>query len=216
MYSTVQSNESESLSKIHFRPFVAIVGSCVFVLGKRYKCVTRGASSKEDTRVSLRRCKSRIKAMPHSASPATRLGAELKARILPQSGGTLAQHKSSHFWLEQGGENRWSSLRFYRRRDDPYLRSEPRGRMLCAPESWEMHECPFLLPRNKGDLPRLPTDLQVFSSLCSSKFRCSRLVVVSPGDQGCSSASHFSFVTFLTPIHLHLVHEDIPESRQAG
>lgn len=49
--------------------------------------------------------------MPHSATLATRLGAELKARILPQRGdAALAPHKSSCFCLEQGGENRWSSL----------------------------------------------------------------------------------------------------------
>lgn len=51
----------------------------------------------------------RVKAMPHSATLATRLGAELKARILPQRGdAALAPHKSSCFCSEQGGENRWS------------------------------------------------------------------------------------------------------------
>lgn len=49
--------------------------------------------------------------MPHSATLATRLGAELKARILPQRGdAALAPHKSSCFCSEQGGENRWSPL----------------------------------------------------------------------------------------------------------
>lgn len=53
----------------------------------------------------------RAKAMPHSATLATRLGAELKARILPQRGdAALAPHKSSCFCSEQGGENRWSPL----------------------------------------------------------------------------------------------------------
>lgn len=51
----------------------------------------------------------RVKAMPHSATLATRLGAELKARILPQRGdAALAPHKSSCFCLEHGGENKWS------------------------------------------------------------------------------------------------------------
>lgn len=53
----------------------------------------------------------RAKAMPHSATLATRLGAELKARILPQRGdAALAPHKSSCFCSEQGGENRRSPL----------------------------------------------------------------------------------------------------------
>nr|XP_012134701.1 PREDICTED: uncharacterized protein LOC105661784 [Megachile rotundata] len=52
----------------------------------------------------------RVKAMPQSATLATRLGAELKARILPQRGdAALAPHKSFCFCLQQGGENRWSS-----------------------------------------------------------------------------------------------------------
>lgn len=49
--------------------------------------------------------------MAHSATPTTRLGAELKARILPRRvAAAPAPHKSSRFCLEQGGENRWSSL----------------------------------------------------------------------------------------------------------
>nr|XP_034183289.1 uncharacterized protein LOC117605739 [Osmia lignaria] len=52
----------------------------------------------------------RVKAMPQSATLATQLGAELKARILPQRGdAALAPHKSFCFCLQQGGENRWCS-----------------------------------------------------------------------------------------------------------
>lgn len=70
-------------------------------------------SSKKDASLCSRRCDvekaERVKAMPHSATLATRLGAELKARILPQRGdAALAPHKSSCFCLEQGGENRWN------------------------------------------------------------------------------------------------------------
>jgi len=86
------------------------------------------------------------KATVHSVVPTTRLGAELKARILPRRGAAApAPHKSSRFCLEQGGENRWSFPSFSLRLPWLYRQRAPRAPAWGYPVSTHERSCFLLL-----------------------------------------------------------------------
>jgi len=95
----------------------------------------------------------REKATAHSATSTTRLGAELKARILPRRGAAaLAPHKSSCFCLEQGGENRWNSPSFSLRLPRLYRRRAPRALARGYPVGTHERSC-FFLPLLRASPP---------------------------------------------------------------
>lgn len=97
------------------------------------------------------------KAMAHSATPTTRLGAELKARILPRRGAAApAPHKSSRFCLEQGGENRWSSPSFSLRLRWLYRRGAPRASARGYPVGTHERSCFLPLLRESPRFPASP------------------------------------------------------------